>query len=151
MSSVCAISLALTFSFCLLLFLPSLFLFLFLFLTNKKFMANLYNSAKEGVDTNDVLSFATAQNRRPSMNPVSSRWLESVSEKRRIQGLPRTTETGRQQNNPALLTDGSTKLVTQSLAARTSVTRSFQNLHIPGPPAAPAAPPSTVTVNNEEF
>ena len=39
---------ALTFSFYLLLFLPSLFLFLFLFLTNKKFMANLYNSAKEG-------------------------------------------------------------------------------------------------------
>ena len=26
---------------------------------NKKFMANLYNSAKEGVDTTDVLSFAT--------------------------------------------------------------------------------------------
>ena len=43
----------------LLLFLPSLFLFLFLFLTNKKFMANLYNSAKEGVDTTDVLSFPT--------------------------------------------------------------------------------------------
>ena len=40
-------------------FLPSLFLFLFLFLTNKKFLANLYNSAKEGVDTTDVLSFPT--------------------------------------------------------------------------------------------
>ena len=40
------------------LLLPSLFLFLFLFI-NKKFMANLYNSAKEGVDTNDVLSFPT--------------------------------------------------------------------------------------------
>ena len=50
---------ALTFSFYLLLFLPSLFLFLFLFLTDKKFMANLYNSAKEGVDTTDVLSFPT--------------------------------------------------------------------------------------------
>ena len=42
-----------------LLFLPSLFLFFFLFLTNKKFEANLYNSAKEGVDTTDVLSFTT--------------------------------------------------------------------------------------------
>ena len=51
--------LALTFSFYFPLFLPSLFLFLFLFLTNKKFMANLYNSAKEGVDTNDVFSFPT--------------------------------------------------------------------------------------------
>ena len=40
-------------------FLPSLFLHLFLFLSNKKFMANLYNSAKEGVDTTDVLSFPT--------------------------------------------------------------------------------------------
>ena len=50
---------ALTFSFYLLLFLPSLFLFPFLFLTDKKFMANLYNSAKEGVDTNDVLSCHT--------------------------------------------------------------------------------------------
>ena len=48
--------LALT-SFYFPLFLPSLFLFLFLFLINKKFMANLYNSAKEGVDTADVLSF----------------------------------------------------------------------------------------------
>ena len=37
----------------LLFFLPSLFLHLFLFLTNKKFMENLYNSAKEGVDTTD--------------------------------------------------------------------------------------------------
>ena len=51
--------LALTFSFYFPLFLPSLFLHLFLFLTNKKFMANLYNSAKEGVDTTDVLSFPT--------------------------------------------------------------------------------------------
>ena len=42
-----------------LLFLPSLFLFLILFLTDKKFMANLYNSAKEGVDTTAVLSFPT--------------------------------------------------------------------------------------------
>ena len=40
----------LTSSLYFLLFLPSLFLFLFLFLINKKFMANLYNSAKEGVD-----------------------------------------------------------------------------------------------------
>ena len=48
-----------TFSFYFPLFLPSLFLFLFLFLTNMKFMANLYNSAKEGVDANDVLSFPT--------------------------------------------------------------------------------------------
>ena len=31
----------------------------FLFLTNKKSMANLYNSAKEGVGTTDVLSFPT--------------------------------------------------------------------------------------------
>ena len=31
----------------------------FLFLTNKKILANLYNSAKQGVDTNDVLSFPT--------------------------------------------------------------------------------------------
>ena len=52
-----------SFRFDLLLLLTSLpaalFLFLFLFLTNKKFMANMYNSAKEGVDTNDVLSFPT--------------------------------------------------------------------------------------------
>ena len=48
---------ALTFSFYFPFFLPSLFLLLFLFLTNKEFMANPYNSAKEGVDTNDVLSF----------------------------------------------------------------------------------------------
>ena len=46
-------------------FLPSLFLFFFLFLTNKKFMANLYNSAKEGVDTTDVLSFPTGYEPRP--------------------------------------------------------------------------------------
>ena len=39
--------LALTFYFYFPLFQPSLFFFLFLFLTNKKFMANLYNSAKE--------------------------------------------------------------------------------------------------------
>ena len=50
---------ALTFSFYLLLFLSTLFLLLFLFLTDKKFMANLYNSVKEGVDTNDVRSFTT--------------------------------------------------------------------------------------------
>ena len=56
---------ALTSSLYFPLFLPSLFLFLFLFLTNKKFMANLYNSAKEGVDTNDVLSFPT-ENAIPS-------------------------------------------------------------------------------------
>ena len=41
------------------LFLPSLFLFLFLFLVNKKFMQNLHNSAKEGVDTYDVLNLPT--------------------------------------------------------------------------------------------
>ena len=45
----------LIYSFYFFLFLPSLFLFL----TNKKFMANLYNSVEEGVDTNDVLSFST--------------------------------------------------------------------------------------------
>ena len=50
--------LALTFSFYFPFFLPSLFFFLLLFLTNKMFI-NLYNSAKEGVDTNDVLSFTT--------------------------------------------------------------------------------------------
>ena len=55
---VCGL-LALIFSFYFPLFLPSMFLFLFLFLTNKKFMANLYNSAEEGVDTTDVLSFPT--------------------------------------------------------------------------------------------
>ena len=56
MSSICVrCLLALIFSFYFPLFLPSLFLFL----TNKKFMANLYNSAKEGVDTTDVLSFPT--------------------------------------------------------------------------------------------
>ena len=51
--------LALTFSLYFLLFLPSLFLFFFLFLTNQKFVANLYNSAKEGVDTTEILSFPT--------------------------------------------------------------------------------------------
>ena len=55
---VCGL-LALTFSFYFPLFLPSLFLHLFLFLTNKKPMANLHNSAKECVDTTDVLSFTT--------------------------------------------------------------------------------------------
>ena len=49
---------ALTLSFYLLLLLPFLFLFLFLFLTDKV-LANLNNSAKEGVDTNDVFSFPT--------------------------------------------------------------------------------------------
>ena len=47
----------LIFSFFLLLFLSSLFPFLFFFLIDKKFMTNLYNSAKEDVYTNDVLSF----------------------------------------------------------------------------------------------
>ena len=54
-----------------LLFLPSLFLFLFLFLTNKKFMANLHNSAKEGVDTTDVLSFPTGSSRTPCKTKTS--------------------------------------------------------------------------------
>ena len=60
--------LASTFSFYLPFFLPSLFFFLFLFLTNKKFMANLYNSAKESVDTNDVLSFSTGY--EPKANDI---------------------------------------------------------------------------------
>ena len=58
---------ALTFSFYFLLFLPSLFLFL----TDKKFMANLYNSAKEGVDTNDVLSFPTIEKPTAKAAPPS--------------------------------------------------------------------------------
>ena len=41
-----------------LVLLPSLFLHLFFFI-KKKFMANLYNSAEEGVDTTDVLFFPT--------------------------------------------------------------------------------------------
>ena len=45
--------LGLTFLLYLLLFLPHLGL------TYTKFMANLHNSAKEGVDTTDVLSFST--------------------------------------------------------------------------------------------
>ena len=59
------------------LFLPSLFLSFFLFLTNKKFMANLYNSAEEGVDTVDVLSFPTeasvGRHTTKIANSVSSR------------------------------------------------------------------------------
>ena len=55
--------------------LSLLFLFLFLVLTNKKFMANLYNSAKEGVDTNDVLSFPTGRVRVQAQRPPQS-WFE---------------------------------------------------------------------------
>ena len=69
---------ALTFSFYLLLFLPSLFLFLLLFLTDKKFMANLYKSAKEGVDTNDVLSLPTCLDSMSVPRCASQKWQTDV-------------------------------------------------------------------------
>ena len=84
-SSTCVCSLRFDFSFYFPLFLPSLFLFLFLFLTDKKFMANLYNSAKEGVDTNDVLSFSTDQ----------KSWLLGAGERKDQQAFVDTTRIDR--------------------------------------------------------